>query len=358
MKAFIKKYKYVLSAVLFAALIYITAKVIFKQQTLPEMIHTMKSVNPVFLLVAVSMMVIYAFCETMNMHLLLGALGQKVPFYRCLGYVNVGYYFSSITPTSMGGQPMQLVYMNRDRIPVSVSSLAILLYLVIYQTTLLLFCLSMYIIRFSFLHITLLSIKFFLLYGICASLFLIVSVVSVSLSKSNVERVVNFVISFLSKIKIIKDKEKATGNAQKQMTEYEQGIQYLKSHGKLVIKMCAFTFMQYLAFFSIPYFVYRSFGFHQYGYLDLVSAQSMIHLSSQSVPLPGAVGAAENAFYQIFSHIYPAKVLMPAMVLSRGISFYGFMILSGIITLLFHFRGLFIINCQSIQNAKDTDKIQ
>jgi uncharacterized protein (TIRG00374 family) len=179
-----------------------------------------------------------------------------------------------------------------------------------------------------------------LIYGICASLLLISFVLFVFLSKKTVTKIVNGIVDFFVKIHIVKDKEKTLAKVNAQMDEYVSGVEYLKTHLKLLVKLCIITFAQYMAFFSVPYWVYRSFGLNSYNYFNLVCAQSMIHLSAVSLPLPGAVGAAENSFYLIFEYIYPKNMVVPAMLLSRGINFYGFMIFSGVITLLVHIRSV------------------
>lgn len=42
------------------------------------------------------------------------SLGEKAGFLQCIKYAFVGFFYSGITPSASGGQPMQLYYMNRD----------------------------------------------------------------------------------------------------------------------------------------------------------------------------------------------------------------------------------------------------
>ena len=55
-----------------------------------------------------------------------------------------------------------------------------------------------------------------------------------------------------------------------------------------------------------------------------------------SLPLPGAVGAAEGAALHAFSLFFGPALVTPAVMVSRGISFYSFLLLSGLITLCVH----------------------
>ena len=55
-----------------------------------------------------------------------------------------------------------------------------------------------------------------------------------------------------------------------------------------------------------------------------------------SLPLPGAVGASEGGFLRMFTLLFGPERLMPALLLSRGISFYGFLMISALVTAVVH----------------------
>ena len=56
-----------------------------------------------------------------------------------------------------------------------------------------------------------------------------------------------------------------------------------------------------------------------------------------AVPLPGSVGASEGSFMLLYSGMVAAGNVFPMMMLSRGISFYGFLAVSGAATLILQF---------------------
>ncbi|HML47536.1 MAG TPA: UPF0104 family protein, partial [Clostridia bacterium] len=59
-------------------------------------------------------------------------------------------------------------------------------------------------------------------------------------------------------------------------------------------------------------------------------------LGVEYLPLPGAVGAAEAGFLEVNKRIFGSKHLVPATLLTRGISFYAFLIISGIVSMFAH----------------------
>ena len=53
-------------------------------------------------------MFLFVNCEAANIRLLMRTFGKKVPYWRSLSYAFTDFYFSAITPSATGGQPMQL----------------------------------------------------------------------------------------------------------------------------------------------------------------------------------------------------------------------------------------------------------
>ena len=97
------------------------------------LMDTLRKVNPIFIPLGFALMVCFVACEAINIRMILRQVGMRVPFFRCLRYSFVGFYFSSITPSASGGQPAQAYYMNKEGIPVSLSSLTLLVIVAIYQ---------------------------------------------------------------------------------------------------------------------------------------------------------------------------------------------------------------------------------
>ena len=61
----------------------------------------------------------------------------------------------------------------------------------------------------------------------------------------------------------------------------------------------------------------------------MAALQAMVSLSVGALPLPGAVGVGEGGFLAAFRMLFPSQLLGGAMLLSRGISFYLFVLLTG-----------------------------
>ena len=72
--------------------------------------------------------------------------------------------------------------------------------------------------------------------------------------------------------------------------------------------------------------------------------QSILFATVSGIPSPGSVGVTEGAFTEIFRNVYPSEVMSTAVLLSRGINFYLFVLISGIATIINHARSSKKIN--------------
>lgn len=99
------------------------------------------------------------------------------------------------------------------------------------------------------------------------------------------------------------------------------------------------TAAQLTALFAVPYVVYLAFGLRGEGLPIFLGTQALVTLAVSSLPLPGAVGPAESGFVRAFTPLFGAGLVTPAMLVSRGISFYVFLLISGCVTLAVHLRG-------------------
>ena len=70
--------------------------------------------------------------------------------------------------------------------------------------------------------------------------------------------------------------------------------------------------------------------------VTIVVLQGMISVAVDMLPLPGGMGISESLFLSIFAPIC-GTLTLPAMVISRGLSYYTELILSAVMTVVAHF---------------------
>ena len=110
-----------------------------------------------------------------------------------------------------------------------------------------------------------------------------------------------------------------------------------------MIKTFLTSTLQLISYHSVCFFVYLALGTPylsnvHINYIQITSLQSFLYLSVSVLPLPGTVGVNETGFSLLYNSIIPKAHVDSAMLLSRGISFYLFVIITGCILLYLSFR--------------------
>ena len=110
----------------------------------------------------------------------------------------------------------------------------------------------------------------------------------------------------------------------------------MKKNPRVMLIAFLAVLIQIVSRLAVSYAVYKAFHLSGYDLIDIIALQAFLFLGVEYLPLPGAVGAAETGFLAINRVIFGADKVVPAMLLSRGISFYAFLIISGCVTIGIH----------------------
>ena len=128
---------------------------------------------------------------------------------------------------------------------------------------------------------------------------------------------------------VVKDKVESV------VSDYSAGAQYLSQNRGLFIKTLVVSAVQILALFSIPFVVFKSFGLTGYSAFQIIGLQAVLYNSINFLPIPGAVGSSEGMFFVLFHKIFTHKYIGTAMLLSRCLSFYLWVLICGLSVIVF-----------------------
>lgn len=321
--------------IIFIILIILTFYIILKDQNITEIFSIFQNVKKQYILIAILSMCIYVVCESINIGRTLKNLNEKTTFWQNIKYALIGFFFSSITPAASGGQPMQIYYMYKDNISVANSTLALLINLSSMQIVTISIALVSVIFNHKYLNGTL--IGFFIL-GILLNASALTLLLIAIFSKKLLNKMINFVIKIMKKFKIknIEDKQM---KLEAELAKYQNSSDYIKNNKMVILKILLTTYIQFIAYYSVSYWVYRSFGLSGHNFIEIITIQSILYATVSGIPSPGAVGVTEGGFIEIYKLIFPNNMISGAMLLNRGISFYLLVVISGIITLINLFKN-------------------
>ena len=331
--------KLIRNAAFFTLLIILTYYFIFKKMDRKGLQEALRYTNIWFLLIAVILAAGHIIFESLNHYRTLTALGEKVTPKQALKYGIVGFFFSAITPAASGGQPVQIIYMHRDGVKYTNATIAILLQSFAYLTMMALLGLFGYLLNYNYIS-SLGFIEYFFFIGILVNACIIAIALFAMFSKSAASKTVNFIYKIFKAI----NKDKALSFKKKldvQLKEYHNSAKAIVNNRGLMTKTFLTSTMQLISYHSVTFFVYLALGIkltNSFNYIKTTSLQAFLYLSVSILPLPGTIGVNETGFSLLYKPIIAQNFVDSAMLLSRGISFYLFVLITGVILIILGIR--------------------
>lgn len=330
--------KNIFNTIFFLLIVGITFYLLLKDQEIPLIVDSIRRANIVYLLLGFAAVIVFVYCEAVIIYYMMKKLHNPLGIISCIKYSFIGFFFSCITPGATGGQPAQLYYMKQDKANLGVATLVLLEVTIAYKSILIFIGMLVLTIKKRFVFHYLGKNIFFLYFGVITNIVVVFGLAMLIFHTKTVRKLVIKLISFLTSINIIKDKENTIEKANVAFSRYNEGALFLKKHKKIMAIVFLITLVQRIALFSVTYYVYRAFGLSEYGIVDIVVLQSIISIAVDMLPLPGGIGISENLFLIIFKKIFKGSLIIPGMLLSRGISYYGLLIISAVVTIVVQIR--------------------
>lgn len=332
-----KRNRYILSMVFFVALVGATFYLLLKDCNFNDIADAVKGAEYKYLILSVIMAVVYISGEGQCLNIIVKSLKGKTSRLSCFTYGCIDFYFCAVTPSATGGQPVAAYYMAKDGVSVATSTIALLLNTIQYKLVLLVLGIVVMIFKFGDLFGDF-WFTFMFIFGVIANIITVALCLTAVFSKALLNKIVYKTVNFLVRIKIIRNRRKALLKYEHHFKDYEGSAEYIKNNPMVNIKVFFVCLVQRLALFSIAYFIYRSFGSEGSSFFDLLAIQVAVAMAVDSLPLPGGVGAAEAFTVELFTTIYGVGKVATATLLTRGISYYFCLLVSGVFFVANHIR--------------------
>lgn len=237
----------------------------------------------------------------------------------------IGSFFSAITPSSTGGQPMQVLFLSNKKIDPGYSTSCMLQKFLVFQITSTFFSIFALIFRFNFFVnvIDTPILWVFVVAGFFSQVVVTSGFIVISFNKRLSAWIVKIADKLLKKLKFIKEPEKYIKQLDDQVALFHEGNKTLMHQPKLLVVSYALVFIQVVLIMLVPYCIYRGFSMNSASPVDMVCSQAFVSLASAMIPLPGATGAAELAFSVFYNMFFGVAILKSALLMWRIITYYG-----------------------------------
>lgn len=319
---------------MFIGIMALTFWIIGRQVSLSEMIQAVRKINPAAVVIGLLCMVVFGMGEGLNIKRPLNMLGYKTTTAQGLKYAMVGFFFSSVTPSSTGGQPMQLYYMYHDDVRTSHGLLALLVQLLGWESANIGYAIIGFNVEKHMLIRSVGNFRHLLVIGIVVNAFMFAFVALLLFTKKAFFVLANVIIRIVRGLKL-KKKDQIIAKVQGFIDEYSSSVGALRGHPDIVWKTFLTSYIQFAAMYSIPFIVYKGLGLPGAPFASLFFLEAVLYTGVGFIPLPGAVGASESVFLLVFRYIFPKNLLAGAMLLCRTISLYLCIVIDAIGVMFF-----------------------
>lgn len=306
---------------------------VFHGEDLGAMAEAIRSAQIKWLIPGVCLVVFFIWGESIIIWYMMRSFGIRLKKRICFLFSSVGFFFSCITPSASGGQPMQIYYMKKEKIPIPVSTVILMVVTITYKLVLVVIGLGILIFGRGFLHRYLEGILPVYYLGLTLNVFCVAFMTILVFHPVMAEDMLLKGMDLLERMRLMKKKEARRQKLKDSMEVYRETAAYLKEHKKVLFHVIVLTFLQRIALFSVTWFVYLAFRMHGTSLLDVILLQAVISVAVDMLPLPGGMGISETLFLNIFATVFPG-VLLPAMVLSRGLGYYSQLLISALFTVV------------------------
>jgi len=241
---------------------------------------------------------------------------RKYYFHQAVAVDQIGQFYNAITPGASGGQIMQAYTFKKQGVQVSSAVSILAMYSIVYQAVLIVFGIVSFIVKYDFINslgtfktgikineipldlpiwpLTILG--FILNLGVIAIVFLM------GYWHGFHNFVMGPVVTFLNKIRIVKNPDKTRENLRIQVENFKIEFRRLSTNIPFLILIIACFTAYMILKFSVPYFVGKALGNEsQYAsFWDCIFLSNYHQMITGLVPIPGSAGVSEAVFNSLF----------------------------------------------------------
>ena len=325
--------KIIFNGVFLAVVFALTIYGVFHGEDLSSMMDAIHRADKRWLVPGIALVAFFIWGESIIIWYMMRSSGICLKKRTCFLFSSVGFFFSCITPSASGGQPMQIYYMKKEKISIPVSTVILMIVTITYKLVLVVIGIGIAIFGRGFLHKYLEGILPVFYLGLALNIFCVTFMTILVFHPLLAKAIMVKGMKLLERLHLVKKKDGRLKKLEDSMDTYRNTAAYLKNNPFVIVKVIGITFIQRMALFAVTWFVYQAFGLHGTRFWEILFLQAVISVSVDMLPLPGGMGISETLFLNIFSPVF-GGLLLPGMVLSRGLGYYGELLISAAFTVV------------------------
>lgn len=302
-----------------------------------QLLSFLSNADVIYTIPSILCVIFFILGESVIIYYLLKTLGTHIKFSHCCLYSFIGFFYSCITPSASGGQPMQVITMKKDKIPIAISTVVLAIITITYKLVLVLIGTLILLFRPPQLMCYLEGVEGIMYLGLILNIICIAGLFLLVFDSNTVRSIALKILNLMNRIYPFPNRKGWEQKVEHIILQYNGTADFYRNNKRIILNVFAITFVQRCLLFFVAWLTYLAFGLSGQSMLVIVSLQGMISVATDMLPLPGGMGISENLFLTIFEPIFGKTLVLPAMLITRGISYYTQLIISGIMTIVTSF---------------------
>ena len=274
-----KTKKIIFNTIFLVVVFGLTIYGVFHGEDLGAVMDAIQSADKIWLLPGVALVAFFIWGESIIIWYMMRSYGIHLRKRVCFLFSSVGFFFSCITPSASGGQPMQIYYMKKEKISIPVATVILMIVTITYKFVLVAIGVGIAVFGRGFLHRYLTGILPIFYLGLALNIFC-VTFMTVLVFHPDLAR--NFLVKglkILEKLHIVRKKHSRLKKLEDSMDTYRETAAYLRTHPRVIFHVILITFAQRMALFAVTWFVYRAFSLSGTGFWTVLFLQAVISVS-------------------------------------------------------------------------------
>lgn len=317
-------FKLILNILVAVLCIGIIVFFLYSENGLTDLINSNAKFSYWWILAALGFQVINLLCDIVLIYKYIHVEYKNLKFSEAVKIGLLGQFWGAVTPSSTGGQPMQIYCLSKKGIDVGYSTSRLMQKFLIFQITMTAFSIIAVSFKFNIfaeLLSTPVSIAFVAV-GFLTQLIVTVGFIIFSFNQKLTAKIITFFTKVLHKLRFIKNIDEKKASIEKQLSLFHLSNKTIYSDKGLLVFSIIVTVIQLLAMFTVPYCIYKGFALSGTSPVDMICGQAIVNLVSGMIPIPGASGAAEVGFVTLLSLFFTPQTIKSATLIWRIITYY------------------------------------
>ena len=317
------KWSKIISVVVILLSIGMVAYLILSSGEIGGITEALATANKGWLLAAVVCYAGYITAEGAGLCAFLRMEGYRIRLHTAAHFSFVGMFYANITPSSTGGQPMQVYLMSKRKVPASVATSALTVRFFFNQLALVGGTLVLWLVNRAFADAQLSGVMPLIILGCVVNFSCVPLIAAIILNRALVERVAMWGIRLLTKCHLCRQPEKWELKAREGIEHFHASLMSTVRSPLRILIQLAVSVVEMTLLLIVPYMVYLALNESGVPWHHILTVSYMLYVTASFFPLPGATGAQEVGFKSYFSGIFSSELsLSLALLLWRFATFY------------------------------------